>query len=120
MNTSGQDLVEKRALSIGAATNLAMATIAWITYWYSNSEAILLDGNYSFIIFVGMGVALAVSRIKSQRTETFPLGQFFYCSVIYRQPNKNMIDCFYAANTNARGYGNRSGTYGNSAQAGED
>jgi divalent metal cation (Fe/Co/Zn/Cd) transporter len=78
MNTSGQDLVEKRALSIGAATNLAMAAIAWITYWYSNSEAILLDGNYSFIIFVGMGVALAVSRIKSQRTETFPLGQFFY------------------------------------------
>lgn len=34
---------------------------------------ILLDGNYSFTIFFGMRVALAVSRIKSRRTETFPL-----------------------------------------------
>lgn len=78
MNIRKQDRVERRALTIGAAGNLFMAAIAWVTYWFSNSEAILLDGNYSFIIFIGMGVALAVSRIKSRRTETFPLGQFFY------------------------------------------
>ncbi|NBF39526.1 MAG: cation transporter [Spirochaetes bacterium] len=78
MEIQKQDRVERRALSVGAIGNLSMAGIAWVTYWFSNSEAILLDGNYSFIIFVGMGVALAVSRIKSRRTETFPLGQFFY------------------------------------------
>ncbi len=78
MDTQRQDRVERRALTIGAASNLFMAAVAWVTYWFSNSEAILLDGNYSFIIFIGMGVALAVSRIKSRRTETFPLGQFFY------------------------------------------
>lgn len=75
MDIQKQDGVERRALAIGAIGNLSMAGIAWITYWFSNSEAILLDGNYSFIIFIGMGVALAVSRIKSRRTETFPLGQ---------------------------------------------
>lgn len=78
MEIAKQHTVEKRALSIGAVGNLSMAAIAWVTYWFSKSEAILLDGNYSFIVFIGMGVALAVSRIKSQRTETFPLGQFFY------------------------------------------
>lgn len=78
MKTLSQDRVERRALTIGAVSNLFMAGIAWVTYWYSNSEAILLDGNYSFIVFIGMGVALAVSRIKSRTTETFPLGQFFY------------------------------------------
>lgn len=75
MDIQKQDGVERRALAIGAIGNLSMAGIAWITDWFSNSEAILLDGNYSFIIFIGMGVALAVSRIKSRRTETFPLGQ---------------------------------------------
>lgn len=78
MNKKAQDRIEIRALTVGAVGNLIMAAIAWYTYWLSNSEAILLDGNYSFIIFVGMGVALAVSRIKSRRTETFPLGHFFY------------------------------------------
>ncbi len=78
MNRPKQDHIEKRALWVGAVGNLVMAAIAWFTYWLSNSGAILLDGNYSFIVFLGMGVALAVSRIKSRRTETFPLGQFFY------------------------------------------
>jgi divalent metal cation (Fe/Co/Zn/Cd) transporter len=78
MDTQRQDRVERGALGVGIAGNLSMAGIAWVTFWFSNSEAILLDGNYSFIIFIGMGVALAVSRIKSRRTETFPLGQFFY------------------------------------------
>ena len=78
MPTTQQDKLEKRALTLGAFGNLGMAIIAWFTYWNSNSEAILLDGNYSFVIFLGMGVALTVSRIKAKRTQTFPLGQFFY------------------------------------------
>jgi divalent metal cation (Fe/Co/Zn/Cd) transporter len=63
---------------IGAVGNLIMAAIAWVTYWFSNSEVVLLDGNYSFIIFIGMGVALAITRLKARCTKTFPLGQFFY------------------------------------------
>jgi len=78
MDAHNQDRIEIRALSLGVGANLSMAIIAWVTYWFSNSEAILLDGNYSFIVFIGMTMALAVSRIKARRTATFPLGQFFY------------------------------------------
>jgi divalent metal cation (Fe/Co/Zn/Cd) transporter len=78
MTPTQQDKIEKRALTLGAFGNIGMAVVAWFTYWYSNSEAILLDGNYSFIIFLGMGVALSITHIKAKRTVTFPLGQFFY------------------------------------------
>lgn len=70
--------VESRAIAIGAMANLVMAVAAWVTYYLSNSEAILLDGNYSFILFLGMLTALRVARVKALRSETFPLGQFFY------------------------------------------
>ena len=69
---------ESRAIAIGAIANLVMALAAWYTYYRSNSEAILLDGNYSFILFLGMLTALRVARIKSLRSQTFPLGQYFY------------------------------------------
>jgi predicted Co/Zn/Cd cation transporter (cation efflux family) len=78
MALTQQDRIETRALTLGAFGNIGMAVVAWLTYWFSNSEAILLDGNYSFIIFLGMGVALSISRVKAKRTDTFPLGQFFY------------------------------------------
>ena len=78
MALTQQDSIETRALTLGAFGNIGMAVVAWFTYWYSNSEAILLDGNYSFIIFLGMGVALSIARVKAKLTETFPLGQFFY------------------------------------------
>ncbi|TVQ95469.1 MAG: cation transporter, partial [Spirochaetaceae bacterium] len=77
----GQDMVERNALRLGAVGNLVMALAAWLTYYASNSEAILLDGNYSFIIFVGMLVALGIARVRSRRTATFPLGQYFYESL---------------------------------------
>lgn len=69
---------ENFVLLIGAIANLVMAFIAWLTYYYSNSEAILLDGNYSFIMFLGIVLALKITSIRSIKTETFPLGQFFY------------------------------------------
>ena len=76
-----QDTVERDALRLGAVGNLVMALAAWLTYYASNSEAILLDGNYSFIVFVGMLVALAIARVRSRRTATFPLGHYFYESL---------------------------------------
>lgn len=76
-----QNQKEKRALLLGAAANFIMAAVSWITYYYSNSEAVLLDGNYSFIIFLGVLVALRIAAVKTQRTKTFPLGKFFYESL---------------------------------------
>ncbi|UNC91254.1 cation transporter [Candidatus Contubernalis alkaliaceticus] len=76
-----QNQKEKRALLLGAAANLIMAVVSWITYYYSNSEAVLLDGNYSFIIFLGVLVALKIAAIKTHKTKTFPLGKFFYESL---------------------------------------
>jgi divalent metal cation (Fe/Co/Zn/Cd) transporter len=72
---------EKFALITGAIGNLFMAFIAWVTYYYSNSEAILLDGNYSFIMFIGVLIALKLATIRAIKTKTFPLGQFFYESL---------------------------------------
>ena len=70
--------IEKSALIIGAIANVIMAFIAWLTYYYSNSEAILLDGNYSFILFLGILAAIKITAIRGIKTKTFPLGQFFY------------------------------------------
>ena len=69
---------ENRALLIGAAANLFMAVIGWVTFYYSNSEAILLDGNYSFIMFLGVLVAMKIVSVRTIKTKTFPLGRFFY------------------------------------------
>ena len=72
---------ENRALLIGAFANIFMAVIAWITSYYSNSEAIILDGNYSFIMFIGVLVGLKIVVIRANKTKTFPLGKFFYESL---------------------------------------
>ncbi|TVQ72837.1 MAG: cation transporter [Oceanospirillales bacterium] len=72
---------ENRALLIGAAANIFMALIAWFTFYYSNSEAILLDGNYSFIMFLGVLVAMKIVAVRATKTKTFPLGKFFYESL---------------------------------------
>lgn len=80
-NVKKRDRIENRTLLIGAIANLFMAAIAWITYYLSNSEAILLDGNYSFIMLLGVLVALKITTVKARKTKTFPLGQFFYESL---------------------------------------
>jgi len=72
---------ENRALLIGAVANLFMAAIAWLTFYHSNSEAILLDGNYSFIMFLGVLVAMKIVAVKAHKSKTFPLGKFFYESL---------------------------------------
>lgn len=66
---------------IGAFANIFMTVIAWITSYYSDSEAIILDGNYSFIMFIGVLVGLKIVRVRSEKTKTFPLGKFFYESL---------------------------------------
>ena len=63
---------------VGAAINLVMALSGWLAYYLSNSQALLLDGNFSFIIFLSILVAIKITSIKSKRTELFPFGQFVY------------------------------------------
>lgn len=67
---------EKRALTLGIAANLVMAFSGWTAYNLSGSEALLLDGNMSFILFVTAVVALKITQIKSVRNETYPFGLY--------------------------------------------
>jgi len=70
--------IEKKALIVGATINFIMALSGWFAYYLSNSQALLLDGNFSFIIFLSTLVAIRISSIKSNRSELFPFGQFVY------------------------------------------
>ncbi|MDX2442497.1 MAG: cation transporter [Bacteroidales bacterium] len=72
------DEVEKKALKLGIFISLLMAVAGWITYYFSGSDAMLLDGNFSFIsVFAGL-VALIISNRKHRKTKTFPFGSYVY------------------------------------------
>ncbi len=72
------DSVETKALRIGIFISLLMAIAGWITYYFSGSDAMLLDGNFSFIsVFAGV-VAIIISNRKHQKTKTFPFGSYVY------------------------------------------
>lgn len=70
--------IEKRSLIVGAVINLIIALSGWSAYYLSNSQALLLDGNFSFIVFLSTLVAINISSIKSKKTKLFPFGQFVY------------------------------------------
>lgn len=69
---------EKRALVAGAIINCLMAFSGWIAFYFSSSQAVLLDGNFSFIAFLITLVAIRISAIKANCTDIFPFGQFVY------------------------------------------
>ncbi|KLN63433.1 MULTISPECIES: cation transporter [Vibrio] len=69
-------VTEKRALVLGIIANLIMAFSGWAAYNLSGSEALLLDGNMSFILFITAIVALKITQIKSLRNETYPFGLY--------------------------------------------
>jgi divalent metal cation (Fe/Co/Zn/Cd) transporter len=70
--------VEQKALVVGAIINCMMAIAGWVAFYFSNSQAVLLDGNFSFIAFLTTLVAIRVSMIKAKKTAMFPFGQFVY------------------------------------------
>lgn len=76
MNTT--KTVEKQTLIVGAILNLIMAVSGWLAFYLSSSQALLLDGNFSFIIFLSTLVAIKISVIKSRQTKLFPFGQYVY------------------------------------------
>lgn len=72
------DNVENKALKVGVFISFLMAIAGWITYYLSGSDAMLLDGNFSFIsVFAGI-VAIIISKNKHQKTKTFPFGSYVY------------------------------------------
>ena len=68
--------IENRALTIGMVANLFMAVSGWFTFYLSNSEAMLLDANFSFIIFLSSIVALEIAKVKGRETDAFPYGLY--------------------------------------------
>lgn len=73
--------IEQKSLSVGAVINLIMAFSGWYAFYLSNSQSLLLDGNFSFLAFVSTIVAIRISLIKSRTSEIFPFGYFVYESL---------------------------------------
>lgn len=70
--------IESRALVFGVIINLVMATAGWTTYYFSNSEAVLLDGNFSFIASITTLIAIFIAKRKHIKTINFPFGSYGY------------------------------------------
>ena len=69
---------EQVAIIIGAVVGMIMAAAGWIAYYFSGAEALLLDGNFSFIGVLATLLALVISLIKTKTSKTYPFGQFVY------------------------------------------
>ena len=69
---------EQVALVIGAVVGLVMAVGGWLAYYLSGAEALLLDGNFSFIGVLATILAVVISLIKTRTSRTYPFGQFVY------------------------------------------
>ena len=72
------DNIEKRALWVTVVANLIMAIAAWVTFKLTNSQAILLDGNFSFVLALATVIAIIISKNKHKKTGTFPYGNYVY------------------------------------------
>jgi len=72
------DQIEKRALRVTIAANLLMAIAGWVTFGLTNSQAILLDGNFSFILAIATLIAINISKNKHKKTKTFPFGSYVF------------------------------------------
>lgn len=72
------DLVEASALKIGVLVNLIMAIAGWVAFSVTGSEALLLDGNFSFISAVTTVGAIIIIHKKHKKTAIFPFGRYFY------------------------------------------
>ncbi|MCP4819410.1 MAG: cation transporter [Shimia sp.] len=73
-----QQNIEKRAIWIAAALGMVMALSGWLAFYMSGSEALLLDGNFSFIGVVATLAALKISSVKTQTSKTYPFGKFVF------------------------------------------
>ena len=72
------DKIEKSALWVTVVANLIMAVAGWLTFGLTNSQAILLYCNFSFILAVATIIAIYISKNKHKKTKTFPYGNYVY------------------------------------------
>lgn len=72
------DLIETSALKIGVVINVIMAIAGWVAYSVTGSEALFLDGNFSFISSITTVGAIIIIHKKHKRTAVFPYGRYFY------------------------------------------
>ena len=70
--------IENKTLWITVMANLVFAIAGWVTYQYTGSEAMLLDGNFSFALCFATLLAIYISKHKHKKTAVFPYGQFVY------------------------------------------
>ena len=75
---SKTDQIESSALKIGVIVNLLMAVAGWVAFSLTGSEALLLDGNFSFISSLTTVGAILIIYKKHKRTSVFPYGRYFY------------------------------------------
>jgi predicted Co/Zn/Cd cation transporter (cation efflux family) len=72
------NIIENRAFTIGVFINLTMAIAGWIAYYFSKSEALLLDGNYSFIVVISTLLAIIIAKKKHSKTKIYPFGSYVF------------------------------------------
>lgn len=72
------DSTEISALKIGVIVNLIMAIAGWVTFSLTGSQALFLDGNFSFISSITTVGAIIIINKKHKRTAVFPYGRYFY------------------------------------------
>ena len=72
------DIIESKTLIVGVFVNLIMAITGWITFYFSNSDAVLLDGNFSFIAAITTFFGIIISKKKHIRTSDFPFGNYVF------------------------------------------
>jgi len=72
------DKIENQSLWVTVVANVIFAVSGWVTYDLSKSQAIFLDGNFSFVLAIATGVAIFISKHKHNKTETFPFGSYAY------------------------------------------
>ncbi|WP_051302937.1 cation transporter [Psychromonas aquimarina] len=61
--------IEKQSLIVGCFANLIMAAAGWAAFYFSGSEALLLDGNFSFVLFLTGIFTLILNYLKSCKAD---------------------------------------------------
>ena len=67
---------EQRSLYIGIFLNFFMAIAGWYVFYLTGMQALLLDGNFSFLSAISCLAAIIITKISNSKSKTFPRGRF--------------------------------------------
>lgn len=74
--------MEVNTLQVGIWINIFMGICGWVGYYFADSYALALDGNFSFISALSFFIAMRITRQKDFISEKYPLG-FYSVENIY-------------------------------------